>query len=246
MAADSAVTMTVSGGSKIYNGASKIFTLSSHQPVGVMFYGSDSFMGVPWETIIKIFRKRLGTQSHATLHDYAVRLTQFLAAGDPEIPMVHEKVFIQQLVAGAFFISRSKISDAVRDTLESQGKIDEAQALELAQNAVRGHAEEWQSLPLIDGVTETELNATVSAYEEAISEAEQEIFKELPLPTESKRDLRAIAGAVFGRELFPSPLFSGVVICGFGEKEVYPAIEAFVVLGKFGSFLKYRTDRSEN
>lgn len=63
LAADSAVTFTGEAGQKIFPSANKIFTLSKYQPVGVMFYGNADFMGIPWETIIKIFRKRLGAAS---------------------------------------------------------------------------------------------------------------------------------------------------------------------------------------
>ena len=60
LAADSAVTFREEKEQKIFTSASKIFTLSKYQPVGVMIYGSASLMGVPWETIIKIYRDRLG------------------------------------------------------------------------------------------------------------------------------------------------------------------------------------------
>jgi len=54
LAADSAVTI---GSSKVFNSADKLFSLSKHHPVGIMIYGNASFMGVPWETIIKIYRR---------------------------------------------------------------------------------------------------------------------------------------------------------------------------------------------
>ena len=59
LAADSAVTI---GGEqkKIYNTVNKLFTLTKFQPVGILIYGSASFMGVPWETIIDLYRKKIG------------------------------------------------------------------------------------------------------------------------------------------------------------------------------------------
>ena len=59
IAADSAVTISGSNGRKIFNQANKVFTLSKFHPVGIMIYNSASFMGTPWETIIKIYRKNL-------------------------------------------------------------------------------------------------------------------------------------------------------------------------------------------
>jgi hypothetical protein len=60
IAADSAVTLSEEAGNKIFTSANKIFSLSKYHPVGIMIYGTANFMGVPWETIIKSYRKLLG------------------------------------------------------------------------------------------------------------------------------------------------------------------------------------------
>ena len=44
LAADSAVTFQEETGQKIFTSASKIFTLSKYQPVGVMIYGNASLI----------------------------------------------------------------------------------------------------------------------------------------------------------------------------------------------------------
>ena len=71
LAADSAVTFAEGTGQKIFPSANKIFTLSKYQPVGVMIYGNADFMGIPWETIIKIYRSRLGQDTFKTVSGYA-------------------------------------------------------------------------------------------------------------------------------------------------------------------------------
>lgn len=53
LAADSAVTVTLSGTHKVYNTANKLFMLSKSAPVGAMIYGSAHLTGAPWETIRK-------------------------------------------------------------------------------------------------------------------------------------------------------------------------------------------------
>ena len=49
IAADSAVTITNGDNRKIINTATKIFRLSSKNPIGVMIYSSAEFMGIPWD-----------------------------------------------------------------------------------------------------------------------------------------------------------------------------------------------------
>jgi hypothetical protein len=78
LAADSAVTFQEETGQKIFTSASKIFTLSKFQPVGVMIYGNADFMGVPWETIIKVYRSNLGQKNLKTVGEYAQDFLSFL------------------------------------------------------------------------------------------------------------------------------------------------------------------------
>lgn len=59
IAADSAVTLGLSG-RKIYNTANKLFALSFAEPVAIMVYGAASLGSVPWETVIKEYRRELG------------------------------------------------------------------------------------------------------------------------------------------------------------------------------------------
>ena len=56
----------------------KLFSLSKYHPVGVMVYGSAEFMGVDWETIVKIYRSALAKRSFDTLHEHATHFIRFL------------------------------------------------------------------------------------------------------------------------------------------------------------------------
>jgi hypothetical protein len=82
IAADSAVTIGGSNGRKIFNRANKVFTLSKHHPVGIMIFNSATFMLTPWETIIKVYRKQLGTTHFPTVKHYEQDFIQFLRDKD--------------------------------------------------------------------------------------------------------------------------------------------------------------------
>lgn len=82
LAADSAVTFPKEMGGKIFPSASKIFTLSKYEPVGVMIYGNASLMDVPWETIIKVYRNHLGKRTLKTISAYAENFLSFLAKNE--------------------------------------------------------------------------------------------------------------------------------------------------------------------
>src|SRR2546425_796537 len=74
IAADSAVTVN----GKTTNSALKMFTLSKYHPIGVMIFSSASFMGIPWETIIKMYRKQLGENSLPTVKAYQEDFIKYL------------------------------------------------------------------------------------------------------------------------------------------------------------------------
>src|SRR4051812_26536727 len=78
LAADSAVTITTGGTPKIYNTVNKLFALSKFQPVGIMIYGMGDLLGVPWEVVIKMFRKDLGRTRFETLKEYSVAFLNFI------------------------------------------------------------------------------------------------------------------------------------------------------------------------
>lgn len=75
IAADSAVTI---GGRKVFNSANKIFTLSKYAPVAIAIYNNTSLMDIPWEIIIKEYRKYLGDNIKPNLKDYANDFFSFL------------------------------------------------------------------------------------------------------------------------------------------------------------------------
>lgn len=78
LAADSAVTVTNSNTKKVYNSVNKLFSLSKKHPVGIMVYGNGSFMGVPWEIVIKEYRIYLGNIYFDKLDEYADNFLLFL------------------------------------------------------------------------------------------------------------------------------------------------------------------------
>src|SRR5690606_2132983 len=60
------------------NTVNKLFSLSHDAPVGVMIWGSADLCGVPWEVIIKEYRRQLGTKRFDSLEDYCSDLRAFL------------------------------------------------------------------------------------------------------------------------------------------------------------------------
>jgi hypothetical protein len=99
IAADSAVTVSGPNNShKIYNRANKIFTLSKFHPVGIMLYNSATFLGTPWEVIIKVYRKQLNNKVFPTLKDYKEDFLSFIRSKNFYTTESIQKIFLRDFI----------------------------------------------------------------------------------------------------------------------------------------------------
>ena len=116
MAADSAVTIGVDGGAKIYNTVNKLFGLSKFEPVGTMVWGNADFLGVPWETIIKAFRRKQGKTSYAKLEQYADAFLKFLTNNEVFFPKESQEAAARSILNALLttLVSRAR-KDAAED-----------------------------------------------------------------------------------------------------------------------------------
>src|SRR5271165_7203090 len=80
LAADSASTASLGGDvTKIYNTADKLFHLDDREPIAAMIYDGASFMGLPLEVLMKLFRAEK-SGSRETAADYAKDFLTFLTS----------------------------------------------------------------------------------------------------------------------------------------------------------------------
>ena len=98
LAADSAVTVDVGQSSRVRDSALKVFMLSKYRPVGVMVYSNAALLGIPVETLIKLFRRRLGQTGYAKLHEYGDAFVRFFNGNDSLFPQsVQDSYFLAAL-----------------------------------------------------------------------------------------------------------------------------------------------------
>lgn len=82
LAADSASTVTrwseEGKEERYFKGANKIFQISNTAPVGMMIFDSAEILRVPWEVVVKAFRKQLGVKTFNDVKGYAEEFFRFL------------------------------------------------------------------------------------------------------------------------------------------------------------------------
>ncbi len=239
LAADSAVTATLSSGQKIFTSADKIFALSDTSPVGIMFYNNAQFMGVPWDTIIKYFRSQLPKQGYDKLEDYLSYFIKFLEEDKTIITEKMRKEFLEAIAVGYSHTIREDIEKTVEEKINEQGSIDNITIEEIVINIINKHAAEWKVTKeaVKSSITKNRSRKIIKNNKEIIDTAIDMTFGNLPISKVRNRLFEIIEGLLhMGRN---EQLSSGVVIAGFGEKEAFPTTISVEFEGLFDNKLKH-------
>jgi len=238
LAADSAVTIKTETGQKIYNTVNKLFSLSKYRPVGVMIYGSASFMDVPWETIIKVYRARLGRKSFTTLAGYADEFIGFLNRRNPMIPLSIQEQFYRQRVEAYYRAIRNDLENKVRDATAGGKAVANKNAREFASSVIHEHYGRWRKATRVASANADQERRLRRKYRALIIEARKQVFGTVPMGKKEVKELMDIAVMLCTRDLFSSDL-SGVVIAGFGERDTFPGLVEYRVQDAVANRLKF-------
>ena len=248
LAADSAVTIASGNTSKLRESAVKLFMLSKYHPVGVMVYHNSSLLGVPWETIIKLFRNQLGNKGFDTLCEYGDDLVRYLDCNHSLFsPEVQEVYYLNALRAEYFRI----VEDATNELLEkrlytiadSTKDIAEHQT-ESIENAIQRRVEFWDSHEDASYYSNVSASEIVGRLSGGISDLVHQVFANWNVEHGSVAKLRILAEQLVSKDHFLPEMFSGLVIAGFGEREHFPVMQHLEVGGVYVDCLKVRPSTS--
>jgi len=243
LAADSAVTMELRGRRKIYDSINKLFALSKFRPVGIMVYGNAEFMDVPWETIIKLYRARLGIGAFQKLEDYVVDFIRFIESENSLFPNIKQEEYFRGAVSGYYAYNiREEIDTRVKNFLKDNTEIDDEQIKKIVETTIGKHLQELEKNKDLEAVSQDYIEHLIGGHEKIISEVIKEVFENLPISGESLNNLKKIPGLLFSKEIFLISV-SGVVIAGFGEAEFFPSLIRIQAEGIVDNKLKYGNKR---
>ena len=242
LAADSAVTI---GGTKIYNTAIKLMALSKTEPVGIMVYGNAGLMGVPWETLIKVYRIQLKDKQMDKLEDYAEDFLGYLKSRLDLFPPDLERQWVGGNVYRHYNDLREQLIKAVEPLMETGTPVSEEQVAKTLEDLIDKQHESLGAKEYATGMdTEFEDKAR-SHFSELFKELLEGIFQNLKPRKSYVGKLYDIAIYLHTREVF-SRGTSGLVFAGYGEKEIYPSVANYELAGILQGRLKYRFDQSKS
>lgn len=237
MAADSAVTVSRE---KVFNSASKVFALSREHPVGIMVHGQAEFMGVPWETLVKLYREEHGPLRRDTLQDYAEAFIQYLRDHPQLFPEEQQSAYVRGRVEALLKIISHMVIESGNKELQDRAAAGEELSQDDHLEAFRRHAEEviTEHYELFQGLEDVtvgpeETDGIRARYDGPITELVLEYFGPLGISGEVVAVLKACAVEAIKRPVVPGCPWgwSGVVVVGFGEQDIFPRLRALSVWG---------------
>lgn len=238
LAADSAVTI---GSQKIINSAIKLFALSKTEPVGVMVYGNANLLNIPWETLIKIYRKEHAKSRFEKLENYSESFLSFLKSKTTIFNTdIQNEWFVGQInfifnfvdseftnqcdqsIVRGIQLSLDQKKDILLDILT---RLKEGQA----SNETTFHEDISPLLPKIESVGQPIINHYFRDF--------------LGFPEITGLLDEILVLIVTNNNLFQGS--TGLVISGFGDDDIFPSVITYQISGYFENNLIYKNDLSK-
>lgn len=240
LAADSAVTIsTGSKEEKIFNSADKLFELTAKNPIAVMIYSNLQFADIPLQILIQKFRNEC--PSFDSVKDAGTAFLKFLssyAASAPEY--VRKNVVVQML-------------NPVLDTIKKRAdknfyeKLTKIETDKINPDSIRDlqFSEISAAIAIFERILSDSVDASfVGEGSFVLDSLEKSIIKLLindkftVIDRATRAKLTKLATQVLKKSLKGS-LYTGVVVAGFGSKELFPTLVSYEISGFVGGRLKY-------
>lgn len=239
IAADSAVTVSGSKGTKVYNKGNKLFTLSKYHPIGIAIYGSASFMGIPLETLIKMYRAKLGKKGFDKVEDYKLDFLKFLKANLPHVS--------EDFKTNSFFLYCSTNYHALLELIEK--------GIDFGTDAISKVEDNSSHYKILEEIFK-EIAKSYEAEVATYKKSKTAVFNYNPFVKFYSKQLENICDELqkIINKTFPDYFFSqdiknsinklfcnvanldviweastGLVFVGFGENEIYPSSQLVTI-----------------
>lgn len=228
LAADSAVTIKSRDNVKIFNSVNKLFALQDDIPVGIMIYNSATINGVGWEQLFKEYKINRGNKVFDHLDDYATDFVSFIEKSDFFPEEVQNRMLKEEIINIILDmdVQHKKIQNqspgAILDFgLFIDSKIQEFDALPKNKNA------DNLTTPFAQQTIKTLVNEVIEYFEKSRGMSFDGYNNEI------------IDLVVAILKTVAHGNYSGIVISGFGFKDLFPSMVELNIQFMFNNYLKY-------
>jgi len=241
IAADSAVTLTIEKDQKTFQSANKIFKLSRYHPVAIMISGNTNLLRVPWETIIKVYRRELGTMEFDFLKEYAYNFIDFLNKRNSFFEEKEQEYHVYKTIYSYYNKIKEEIEENVEDVLGVNEEITDAEIKRIIANNIKRHYDNFKELELPPTITKNHLKKLKGKYKEMIDNVKDVIFEKAIINTRVSNQLTEIGINLLVKfSDWDEDDQTEIVITGFGKEDKFPSLQSFLVNGMANNILKYK------
>lgn len=233
LAADSAMSM--GGENKVFQSSNKLFMLTKNYPIGIMVYGNARLNGVPWETIINVYRKEKGEIELKNSEEYLKKFLDFISEKITWFTEEEQNELVG-IASYSFFIKLNKIlEEYMIEYLEDNPTKSDKEILlatkEKLESDIKLIYDKFKESEYCEGIDDNRFNELLNLYDKLLNVPLDEVFSQIKL-TKSYRDkLKQIAIGFFCKKDLKNDFSSGIVIAGFGSNEIYPSLISIEING---------------
>jgi len=243
LAADSASTVSGGGVNKVYNNANKIFNLAASFPVGISIYNSAEFMGIPWETIIKMYKKELGARNFPNLFEYADDFISYLNNKvKSKINPADVEAYLNTTVFGIVNNIHEIANTEFEDLFPDKSKIDTNQEFNnVLSDIINRNIHIINNSTTLVEFNDYSQEMFLAAYENNVVKYLNNLYQSinLILTEDSINAFKELIYLHIVNDSFNDP-YSGIIITGFGEDDVFPKLRSYIIGGIIDYRIRYK------
>lgn len=255
IAADSAATVSFGNIKKVYNKSNKLFALSKYHPVGIAVYDNLLFEGIPWETLIKMYRKQLKEKKFDTVEKYKDDFFIFLYKNLKLITtQANENNFYSFciIILNEIKVRFTKSLDECINEAEGMSIVESIQYISPILSKDIEDYKDYVGTLLKSNLIKFTFADFIKEHDghliEVIADLKNHIISKYPTFTFSTDDEQIIK-EIFFEATKISHIFepnSGLVFMGFGDKEVYPTSHLVTVGSVINDTIRHKVEPEVN
>ena len=189
-----------------------------------MIFGNASLLGLPWETIIKVYRDQLAEKRFDTAQEYAEDFLGFLAQDHGMFSQETRDEQTAFVIFGLLAEVRQIVEkERFAATREKGAPLSDDEVSKLVDKLVDYYLAWLRKQEFLTGFSAADFKGVEKRYGQLINTITKDIFDGLPVLPATHKKLRALAVEVLPRKVLGDSR-SGLVVAGFGEKEFLPVL----------------------
>jgi len=241
LAADSVGTVTrgsnLSTG-KSYDTLHKLFQLPHTRNVGIMFYGNADAMGVPMETLIRMYP---GNKQLPFVADYVQDFLSYLAGFSFSEEQFTD--YVHKTAKRVMLRTVTKIDREVASIIKDQGSITKLRVSKITNEHFDSSFDLIAKLVKDSHVSARARKSLTQKYQSDLEKISKALIEDRPL---TKARFNKISEWLISACCINPDSFTGIVFAGFGEDEHFPSFTEIDIKGVLGKKVIYRQKSSSS